>query len=55
MPVFPLRIGYIGLEVDSWVDQELLSEIAVEGFVVPELDPNAVNAAKAEDGEGNDS
>jgi hypothetical protein len=27
------------------VDQELLSEIAMGGFVVPELDPNAANAA----------
>jgi hypothetical protein len=30
------------------VDQELLTKMAREGFVAPELDPNAVNAAQAE-------
>ncbi len=33
--------------------QELLTEMAAGGFVVPELDPNAANAAQAEGGEGN--
>ena len=55
MPGFPLRTGYNGLEVDPRVDQELLSKIAAGGFVVPELDPNAANAAQAEGGEGNDN
>jgi hypothetical protein len=54
-PGFPLRIGYNGLEVDPWVDKELLSKIAVGGFVAPELDPNAVNDAQAEGEEGNDN
>ncbi len=38
---FPLRTDCNGLEVDPWVDQELLTKMAKEGFVVPELDPNA--------------
>ncbi len=52
MPGFPLRTGFNGLQVDHWVDQELVTEMAVEGFVVPELDPNAANVAQAEGGEG---
>ncbi len=52
---FPLRTGVNGLWVDPWVDQELLTEMAGGGFVVPELDPNAANAAQAEGGEGNDN
>jgi hypothetical protein len=51
---FPLRTGCNGLEVDPWVDQELLTKMAKEGFVVPELDPNAANAAQAEGRKGND-
>jgi hypothetical protein len=54
-PGFPLRTGYNGLEVDPRVDQELLSKIAAGGFVVPELDPNAANAAQAEGSIGNDN
>ncbi len=54
-PGFPLRTGYNRLEVNHWVDQELLSKIAAGGFMAPELDPNAVNAAQAEGGEGNDN
>jgi hypothetical protein len=49
---FPLRTGFNGLEVDSWVDQELLTKMAAEGFVAPELDPNAGNATQTECGEG---
>jgi hypothetical protein len=48
-----LRTGFNGLEVDPWVDQELLTEMAAGGFMVPELDPNAANATLAEGGEGN--
>jgi hypothetical protein len=54
-PGFPLRTGFNGLEVDHWVDQKLLSDIVLGGFVVPELDPNAANAAQAGGGEGNDN
>jgi hypothetical protein len=54
-PGFPLRIGYNGLEVDPWVDQESLSKIATRGFMAPELDPNAGNSAQAEGREGNDN
>jgi hypothetical protein len=50
-----LRTGYDGFEVDPWVDQELLSKIAAGGFMAPELDPNAENAAQAEGKEGNDN
>jgi hypothetical protein len=50
-----LRIGFIDLEVDPQVDQELLTKMATEGFLAPELDPNASNAAQAEGGEGNDN
>jgi hypothetical protein len=49
---FPLRTGLNDLQVDHWVDQELVTKMAAEGFVVPELDPNAANAAQAEGGEG---
>ena len=52
-PGFPLRTGFNGLEVDPWVDQELMTKMAAGGFVAPELDPNAANAAQAEGGEGN--
>ncbi len=34
------------------MDQELLTKMVTEGFVVPELDPDAANAAQAEGGEG---
>jgi hypothetical protein len=37
------------------VDQELLTEMVEKGFVAPELDPNAPNAAQAEGREGNDN
>jgi hypothetical protein len=53
-PGIPLKTGYNGLWVDPWVDQKLLSKIATGGLVVPEFAPNAVNAAQAEGGEGND-
>ncbi len=33
------------------MDQELLTEMVAERFVVPEFDPNVVNAAQAEGGE----
>jgi hypothetical protein len=52
LPGFPLRTGFNGLKVDLWVDQELLTKMAAEGFVAPELDPNAANAVQAEGGEG---
>jgi hypothetical protein len=51
-PGFPLRTGLNGLQMDHQLDQELVTEMATEGFVAPELDPNAVNAAQAEGGEG---
>ena len=53
-PGFLLRTCFNGLEVDPWVDQELLTKMAVGGFVGPEseLDPNAANAAQTEGGEG---
>jgi hypothetical protein len=38
-----------------WVDQDLLSKIAIGGFVAPEFDPNVANAAQAGGGEGNDN
>jgi hypothetical protein len=53
-PGFPLRTGNNGLEVDPWVDQELLTKMAKEGFVAQGLDTNAADAAQAEGGEGND-
>jgi hypothetical protein len=53
VPGFPLRTGFNGLDVDPWVDQELLTKMAAGGFVEPELDPNAANTAQAEGGEGN--
>jgi hypothetical protein len=40
--------------MEHWVDQELVAKMAVEGFVVPELNPNAANAAQAEGGKGMD-
>jgi hypothetical protein len=52
---FLLRTGFNGLEVDPQMDQELLSKIAAGGFMAPELDPNAVNAAQAGSGEGNNN
>jgi hypothetical protein len=55
VPGFRLRTGCNGLGVDPRVDQELLSKIAAGGFVAPELDPNAANAAQAEGEEGNDN
>ncbi len=44
MPRFLLRTGFEDLQVDHWVDQELVTKMATEGFVAPELDLNAVNA-----------
>ncbi len=55
VPGFPLTSGYNGLEVDPRADQEILSKIAAGGFMVPEFDLNAANAAQAEGGEGNDN
>jgi hypothetical protein len=34
------------------VDQELVTKMAAEGFVAPELAPNVANAAQAEGGKG---
>ncbi len=51
-PGFPLRTGFNGLQVNHRVDQELVTKDATEGFLAPELDPNAANATQAEDGEG---
>ena len=50
-----MRTGFNGLEVNHQMVEELLTEMAAEGFVVPEEDPNAADAAQAEDGEENDN
>jgi hypothetical protein len=52
VPGFPLRTGLNGLEVNHEWDQEVVNEMAAEGLVAPELDPNAANAAQAKGGEG---
>jgi hypothetical protein len=49
---FPLRTGLNGLQVDHQLDKELVTKMTAEGFVVPELSPDAANAAQAESEEG---
>jgi hypothetical protein len=50
-PGFPLRTGMNGLEVNHQWGQEIMAKMAADGFVAPELNPDAATAAQAE-GEG---
>jgi hypothetical protein len=50
MPGFPLRTSMNGLEVNHQWGQEIVAKMAADGFVAPELNPDAANAVQA-DGE----
>jgi hypothetical protein len=47
-PGFLLGTGMNHLEVNHQWGQEIAAKMAADGFVVPELNPDATNAAQAE-------
>jgi hypothetical protein len=49
-----LRNGLNGLEADHQWGQDVVTNMAVEGLMALELNPNAANAVEAEGGEGKD-
>jgi hypothetical protein len=49
--IYAKRILFL-LQGPYQLHQEVVTQMATERFVAPELDPNAANAAQAEGGEG---
>ncbi len=53
VPGLPWTTGMNGLEVNHKLGCKIAVKMVVDGFVAPELNPNATNAAHAAGGGGN--